>query len=168
MRKEKTLMPDDTTIAFYRYQYPDRTKHPAAVRKFKEEVRRVAKVSQAAYQAVISDHDLMKTIILKRHVLPFAGIILQLSQEYHQRQQTGELAMARFARAALSLLPNETTLSAVMELLAPFAFKEDDVRDALRFMVVHQKIGCICADGSIIQQHGWAREASPFHGRHYE
>ena len=109
-----------------------------AVEGFKKVCRKFAgnNIQKSEYGSLIlPDSAILKAIIAHRDTAKYAAIVNELATEFFNDDKFSDIILA-----ALSFLPNETTVSQLMPLLKPFGMWNDLVERCLRGMVESGKI----------------------------
>ena len=109
-----------------------------AVEGFKKACRNFAgnEIQKSEYGSLIlPDSAILKAIIAHRDTARYAAIVSELATEFFNDDKFSDIILA-----ALSFLPNDTTVSRLMPLLKPFGMWEDLVERCLRGMVESGKI----------------------------
>lgn len=123
-------------VSYFRYQN-DRT-WTQAVEGFRKACRKFAgdEIQTSEYGSLIlPDSAILKAIIANRDVQKYAAIVNELATEFYNNDKFSDIILA-----ALSFLPNDTTVARLMPLLKPFGMWQDLVERCLRGMVESGKI----------------------------
>ena len=124
------------------FKYQNGSTWTKAVDDFKKICRKFAgnNISKSEYGSdILPDDAVIKAIIANRDVKKYDAIIREIAAEYFNEANANE-NFSNIILAALSFLPNDTTVSQLMPLLTPFDMWQDLVERCLRGMVWSKKI----------------------------
>lgn len=124
------------------FKYQNGSTWTQAVESFKKVCRKFAgnNIRKSEYGSdILPDEAILKAIIANRDVKKYEAIIREIAAEYFDEANVNE-NFAPIILAALSFLPNDTTVSRLMPLLKPFDMWQDLVERCLRGMVMTGKI----------------------------